>query len=356
MSENTRVNKIEPLIKPSFLKNILPISKKTESFIISTRNEIKQILEKKDDRLIVVVGPCSIHDEASALEYANRLSVINRTLKNELLIIMRTYFEKPRTCMGWKGLISDPYLNGTCDMLAGLKKSRNLLVEICENYNLPVSTEFLDPISPQYLSDLIAWGAIGARTVESQVHRQLASGLSCPIGFKNGTSGNTTVAIQACKASSQPHTFFGVTNDGEASIVHTDGNKDCHVILRGGENGPNYFKDQVNKCIDEHTIVKYPCRIMIDCSHGNSRKDHRNQHLVVNEIIKQLRESCTARRSIVGLMLESNLYPGKQTLDPEHPENLKYGVSITDACISWDETVRLLFKLSNAIKNQRKQN
>ena len=353
MSENTRINKIDALMKPSTLKNLIPITDENIGFINYTREEIHNILNKTDDRLIIIVGPCSIHDTKSALHYAKLLSELSNEVKNNLLIVMRTYFEKPRTCIGWKGLINDPNLNGSFDMTSGLKTARQLLVDICSTYSLPVSTEFLDPISPQFLSDLISWGAIGARTTESQVHRQLSSGLSCAIGFKNGTSGNVEVAIQGCKSAKYPHTFLGMTEEGLSAIIHTKGNDDCHIILRGGVTGPNYFSDQVEKCVSKHVELDMKPRIMIDCSHGNSRKDHRNQHLVVEEIIKQVKEA-KHKNDIIGLMIESNIHEGKQKLC--NPSNLQYGVSITDACINWNETKELILKLSSAVEYRRKLN
>jgi len=299
-----------------------------------------------DDRVIAVVGPCSIHDQAAALEYARRLAAEAKRLESDLMLVMRVYFEKPRTTVGWKGLINDPALDGTYRVNEGLHLARKLLIEI-NSLGLPTGQEFLDPITPQYLADLAAWGAIGARTTESQVHRELASGLSCPIGFKNGTDGNVRIAVDAIRAARHPHRFLGVTRAGRSAVVETTGNEDCHLILRGGKE-PNYDAASVTAACAELAAAGQTPQVMIDASHGNSRKQYELQVEVVTEIARQVAQ---AENRIVGAMVESNLVAGRQDLVAGKP--LEYGVSITDGCIGWEDTLRVLELLAGAVRQRR---
>jgi len=350
-SQNVRVTKLRPLIPPAILCEEIHVSDELAQRVQDSRQAISDILHGKDDRLIVVVGPCSIHDVKVALEYATELKKMQQKYEKELMIVMRVYFEKPRTTVGWKGLINDPDLNGTFNINKGLRVARQLLKDISE-MGLPVGTEFLDSISPQFTSDLISWGAIGARTTESQIHRELASGLSCPIGFKNGTGGNVQIAIDAIRSASNEHSFLGVTDQGLAAIVSTTGNDAAHVILRGGSTGPNFEKQHIDECqalLDKHQIG---AKIMVDCSHGNSNKDHKNQPKVAADIAEQVK---SGSKSIAGVMLESNINEGKQSLDvgKTDPATLKHGVSITDACIDLDNTEKVLATLAEAVKTAR---
>jgi 3-deoxy-7-phosphoheptulonate synthase len=323
---------------------MLPITERAASVVVEAREAIRNILHGHDrDRLLVIVGPCSIHDPEAAYEYADRLKPLADSLRDRLLIVMRTYFEKPRTTIGWKGLINDPHLDGTCDIATGMELARKILLNINER-GLPCGTELLDPISPQYIADLISWTAIGARTTESQTHREMASGVSMPVGFKNGTEGSLQVAVNAMTSARTPHHFLGINADGQTSIIKTMGNPDRHIVLRGGGGKTNYDEEHVAKAeaaVASEGIVR---PIMIDCSHDNSRKDYTRQALVAREVLRQFREG---RQSIMGLMLESNLNPGKQTWEQGTP--LAYGVSITDACLGWDETAELLAELAEAI-------
>lgn len=305
----------------------------------------------EDDRLVVIVGPCSVHDVQSAKEYAILLAKEFERLKDDLLIVMRVYFEKPRTTIGWKGLINDPDLNGTYNINKGLKLARQLLLEISE-LGLPIGTEFLDTISPQYTSDLVSWGAIGARTTESQVHRELSSGLSCPIGFKNGTSGDIQIAADAIESAAGQHCFLGINEWGCASIVRTTGNSACHVILRGGSDGPNYSAEHVAKACAKLEKSKLRPSLMIDCSHGNSSKQHKNQPIVAQNIAEQL---IGGSKSVFGVMIESNIIEGNQKLNPgvTDPKTLTYGQSVTDACINWESTVQVLDTLANSVRARR---
>jgi 3-deoxy-7-phosphoheptulonate synthase len=297
--------------------------------------------------LVVVVGPCSVHDCAAALDYAHRLAALARTLHRDLRIVMRVYFEKPRTTVGWKGLINDPHLDGTFAVNQGLRLARQLLLDIvC--MGLPAGCEFLDPITPQFFADAVTWAAIGARTTESQVHRQLASGLSMPVGFKNGTNGDVQIAIDAIRAGAHPHSFFGVTEQGLAGIVATSGNDDCHVILRGGHDAPNYDADHVQQVLQRLRDSGLPPRLVIDASHGNSSRDFRRQPVVVADVARQIAEG---ERGIVGLMLESFLVEGRQDL--ADPSSLTYGQSVTDACINWDTTEAVLQQLASAVRARR---
>lgn len=311
-------------------------SKEVEQFVVETRASINKILFGDDPRLLVVVGPCSIHDLEAGKEYAKRLSKLANELSDRLLIVMRVYFEKPRTTVGWKGLIMDPKLDGTSDIPQGLEIARRFLTEVLE-LGLPTATELLDPITPQYIADLICWSAVGARTTESQTHRQMASGLSMPLGFKNGTDGNLTVAINAIQAASQPQTFLGIDNEGRANALTTNGNPNCHIVLRGGSSGPNYSASHVKDAREQLIKSEVTPAIMIDCSHANSHKNPDLQPEVFKDLINQSIDD----KSIIGAMLESNLNAGNQKF-PQPKEALKYGVSITDGCINWEDTEELL--------------
>ena len=337
-TDDLRVKHIDELLPPIAHLYELPISEQASELVAQTRQQIANILHGKDNRLLVIIGPCSIHDPKAALEYAQRLLPLRQKYAKELLIVMRAYFEKPRTTVGWKGLINDPHLNGTHDINFGLRQARKLLLEL-NNLGMPASTEFLDMITPQYYADLIAWGAIGARTTESQIHRELASGLSCPVGFKNGTDGNLKIAIDALGAASHPHHFLSVTKAGHSAIVHTAGNRDCHVILRGGNGAPNYSSEHVKAAAEQLTQAGLPAKLMVDCSHANSRKDFKRQMEVAQDIATQIQNG---EQNIMGVMVESHLVEGRQN-DP-----VVYGQSITDACIGWDDTEQLLALLAEA--------
>jgi 3-deoxy-7-phosphoheptulonate synthase len=347
-TDDVRIKAIHEVSPPMHIMREFPISEVASETVFNSRQASHRILHGMDDRLLVVVGPCSIHDPKAALEYAAKLLVVKQSLKSDLEIVMRVYFEKPRTTVGWKGLINDPKLDGSFEINSGLRVARELLLEINE-MGVPAATEYLDTISPQYIADLIAWGAIGARTTESQIHRELASGLSCPVGFKNGTDGNIKIAIDAIKSASQPHNFLSVTKAGHSAIVSTGGNEDCHVILRGGKS-PNYDADNVQAACAEISKAGLAAKLMIDCSHGNSSKKHENQIPVAANIGGQVADGDTR---IVGLMLESNLRAGRQDLMPN--QVLEYGVSITDACIAWEDTVLVLENLASAVRMRRVQ-
>ena len=340
-TDDLRVKHIDELLPPIAHLYELPISEQASELVAQTRQQIADILHGKDNRLLVIIGPCSIHDPKAALEYAQRLLPLRQKYEKELLIVMRAYFEKPRTTVGWKGLINDPHLNGTHDINFGLRQARKLLLEL-NNLGMPASTEFLDMITPQYYADLIAWGAIGARTTESQIHRELASGLSCPVGFKNGTDGNLKIAIDAIGAASHPHHFLSVTKTGHSAIVHTNGNPDCHVILRGGKE-PNYSSSHVQAAREQLAKAGLDAKLMIDCSHANSNKDYTRQMIVAQDIADQLKNGEDA---IMGVMVESHLVEGRQ----DKPET--YGQSITDACIGWDTTEALLALLADAQRSR----
>ena len=337
-TDDLRVKLIDELLPPIAHLYELPISEQASELVAQTRQQIADILHGKDNRLLVIIGPCSIHDPKAALEYAQRLLPLRQKYAKELLIVMRAYFEKPRTTVGWKGLINDPHLNGTHDINFGLRQARKLLLEL-NNLGMPASTEFLDMITPQYYADLIAWGAIGARTTESQIHRELASGLFCPVGFKNGTDGNLKIAIDALGAASHPHHFLSVTKAGHSAIVHTAGNPDCHVILRGGNGAPNYSSEHVKSAAEQLTQAGLTPKLMVDCSHANSRKDFKRQMEVAQDIATQIQNG---EQNIMGVMVESHLVEGRQN-DP-----IVYGQSITDACIGWDDTEKLLALLAEA--------
>ena len=329
---------------PVELCNKIQRSSNVEQFVVETRNAINKIIFGDDPRLLVVVGPCSIHDLESGREYAERLAKLSQELSDRLLIVMRVYFEKPRTTVGWKGLIMDPKLDGTSDIPLGLEIARSFLTEVLE-LGLPTATELLDPITPQYIADLICWSAVGARTTESQTHRQMASGLSMPLGFKNATNGDLKVAINAIQAASQPQTFLGIDNAGQANAITTKGNPNCHIVLRGGSNGPNYSAADVADAQEKIAKDNLEPAIMIDCSHANSNKDHELQASVFHDVVDQ----SITNKKIIGTMLESNINSGKQAF-PQEKENLQYGVSITDACIDWETTEQLLRDAYNKLE------
>ncbi|PMS14625.1 3-deoxy-7-phosphoheptulonate synthase [Trinickia dabaoshanensis] len=345
--DDVRIGAVRPLISPALLQDELPVEPAVQSLVERTRVEIGNILHGRDDRLVVVVGPCSIHDHDQALEYAHRLKAVADELREDLLIVMRVYFEKPRTTVGWKGYINDPRLDGSFRINEGLRAARRLLLDV-NGLGLPAATEFLDLLSPQYIADLIAWGAIGARTTESQSHRQLASGLSCPVGFKNGTDGRVQIAADAIVAARANHAFMGMTKMGMAAIFETRGNQDAHVILRGGKNGPNYDAQSVEQCCAVLETAGLREQVMIDCSHANSGKSHERQIDVANDIAEQL---AGGERRIVGVMVESHLEAGRQDMKPGVP--LRYGVSITDACLSWAQTEPVLEVLAQAVRRRR---
>ena len=338
MKKITDINIISKtqLPTPVELCNKIKRSSDVEKFVVETRNAINKIIFGDDPRLLVVVGPCSIHDLESGREYAKKLAKLSEKLSDRLLVVMRVYFEKPRTTVGWKGLIMDPKLDGTSDIPLGLEIARSFLTEVLE-LGLPTATELLDPITPQYIADLICWSAIGARTTESQTHRQMASGLSMPLGFKNATNGDLKVAINAIQAASQPQTFLGIDNAGQANAITTKGNPNCHIVLRGGSDGPNYSASDVADAQEKITKEHLKPAIMIDCSHANSNKNHELQSSVFHDVVDQ----CITNKHIIGTMLESNIKSGKQTF-PQSSENLQYGVSITDACIDWETTQKIL--------------
>ncbi|TBW54761.1 3-deoxy-7-phosphoheptulonate synthase [Marinobacter halodurans] len=344
--ENTNVAAQEPLITPDALKQEIPLSETAAETVATGRETINNILDGKDHRLFVVVGPCSIHDVKAAREYAEKLKVLADEVSDTIYVVMRVYFEKPRTTIGWKGLINDPHLNDSFDIEQGLHIGRRLLLDIAE-LGLPAATEALDPISPQYLQDTISWSAIGARTTESQTHREMSSGLSMPIGFKNGTDGSLDVAINAMKSVSHPHSFLGIDQKGQVSIIRTKGNRYGHVVLRGGGGKPNY--DSVNVALCEKELEKSGLRqaLMVDCSHANSSKDPAIQPLVMQDVAHQILEG---NRSIMGLMVESHLNWGNQSI-PENLDDLKYGVSITDACIDWETTEKALRDMHEKLKD-----
>ena len=324
-----------------------PITEQASETVAKARQSIARCMRGSNDRLVVVVGPCSIHDEAAAMEYGRRLQAQAQRLADDLLIVMRVYFEKPRTNIGWKGLINDPDMDDSFHINQGLKIARRLLLNLSE-LGLPAGCEFLDTIMPQFFADLVSWGAIGARTTESQVHRELASGLSCPMGFKNGTDGNLQVAVDAIKAAAHPHRFLSVTKQSVAAIVATRGNEDCHVILRGGHNSANYDVDSVNAATTLLESKGMHARVMIDCSHGNSGKDPTHQPMVAQNVAQQLAHGSSA---IFGVMLESHLVGGRQEIAA--PETMTYGQSVTDACLNWDETVPVLESLAEAVRQRR---
>ena len=332
-TDNLKIKSITPIIAPIDLRQVFPMSEQSGACVSSSRAAIHKILKGEDRRLMVVVGPCSIHDPKGALEYAEKLAALSKEVSEELLLIMRVYFEKPRTTIGWKGLINDPGMDGTHLISKGLGIARGLLCKVTE-MGLPVATEMLDPITPEYLADLLSWGAIGARTTESQTHREMASGLSFPIGFKNGTDGNLQIAIDAMKSALHPHSFLGINRDGLSSIIQTTGNPDVHMVLRGGNNKPNYSPEDIAKAEAMLDKAGLTPTVMVDCSHGNSEKKYEKQPDVMKSVIDQIE---AGNRSISGVMIESYLKQGNQPM-PKDLSSLTYGVSITDSCISWETT------------------
>ena len=343
--ENVNVSDQELLLTPAQLKQELPVTPAAAASVAAGRRAVARILRREDPRLMVVVGPCSIHDTRAAIEYAERLAGLTEVVGEQLQIVMRAYFEKPRTTVGWKGLINDPYLNDTFAISDGLRLARKLLLELAE-LGLPLSTEALDPITPQYLQDLIAWSAIGARTAESQTHREMASGLSSAVGFKNGTDGSLDVAINALQSVACPHRFLGIDQNGQVAVLTTRGNPLGHVVLRGGAQGPNFDAEAVSACEQALARLDGPANIMIDCSHANSQKQHERQLLVAEDVVRQID---AGNQSIIGIMLESNLEAGNQPLSTE---TLRYGVSITDACIDWKSTEALLKDMAEKLASK----
>jgi 3-deoxy-7-phosphoheptulonate synthase len=336
-TSNLRIRSLTPIIAPADLKQVFPLSDKAAESVTNNRQQVVDILNQKDPRLMVVVGPCSIHDPRAALDYASRLANLSRELEDQLLLVMRVSFEKPRTTIGWKGLINDPDLNGTHQISKGLGVARGLLCSI-NDLGLPLAGEMLDPITPHYLADLISWGAIGARTTESQTHREMASGLSFPVGFKNGTDGNLQIAIDAMGAARHPHSFLGINNEGLNAIVQTTGNTDVHIVLRGGNNKPNYHAADIRKTEEMLSKAGLNISIMVDCSHANSFKNHERQEEVLVDVVEQI---AGGNRSICALMVESNLEAGNQPIS-SNLSDLKYGVSVTDKCVDWATTERML--------------
>jgi 3-deoxy-7-phosphoheptulonate synthase len=343
-----RIEQIDPLARPTALLEEIPLPQAEAELVIRSRNEVAAILDGADDRLLVIVGPCSVHDTKAALDYAGRLAASAAELGEDLLVAMRVYFEKPRTTTGWKGMINDPHLDDSGDVNTGLRRARGLLVSVL-GLGLPVGCEFLDPIIPQYISDAVSWGAIGARTTESQIHRQLGSGLSMPVGFKNGTDGNVQIAVDAVRAAAAPHAFTGVDATGAAAIVRTTGNPDCHVILRGGRDAPNYGAAAVADALEKLRAAGLSARLVIDASHDNSGKDHERQALVAREIAAQV---TAGNAAIAGVMLESFLVAGRQDLGSGE---LTYGQSITDACMDFETTAEVLDELAAGVRARRER-
>ncbi|MBO1271872.1 MULTISPECIES: 3-deoxy-7-phosphoheptulonate synthase AroG [Shewanella] len=346
-NDDVRIKEVKQLLPPIAILERFPVTDNASATVFNARHCIHQMLRAEDDRLLVIIGPCSIHDPEAAIDYGQRLLALRARYKDQLEVVMRVYFEKPRTTVGWKGLINDPYMDKSFQLNDGLRKARKLLLDLNDS-GMPTAGEFLDMITPQYVADLMCWGAIGARTTESQVHRELASGLSCPVGFKNGTDGNIKIAIDAIGAASASHYFLSVTKFGHSAIVSTKGNEDCHIILRGGKE-PNYDAASVAATKEQLQKAGLPCNIMIDISHANSRKDFKRQMIVAEEVCQQLRQG---ERSIFGLMVESNLVEGNQALKIGQP--LRYGQSITDACIGWDDTEQLLAMLNDSVLQRRR--
>ena len=344
--DDVRIRDVRPLISPALLQYELPADDAVQAFVERSREQVAAVVHGSDPRLLVVVGPCSIHDHGQALEYAHRLRALAGELREDLLVVMRVYFEKPRTTVGWKGWINDPRLDGSFRINEGLRLARRLLLEIAQ-LGLPAGTEFLDLLSPQYISDLISWGAIGARTTESPSHRQLASGLSCAIGFKNGTDGSVQMAADALVACRSPHAFMGMTKMGVAAVFETEGNGDCHIILRGGSRGPNYGQADIEAACALLRKAGVTERVMVDCSHANSAKDWRRQAAVAQDLAGQL---AGGERRILGVMIESHLHEGRQDLVPGQP--LRPGVSITDGCIGWEQTEAVLRELAAAVRGR----
>jgi 3-deoxy-7-phosphoheptulonate synthase len=345
-TQNLHVKETVRLLTPRALKAELPMSESSNRTVVESRQRVTRILRQEDRRLLVVVGPCSIHDVSGALEYATRLNRVRQEVAEEMEIVMRVYFEKPRTTIGWKGLINDPHLNGTYDIESGIKKARHLLLQITE-MGLPAATEFLDPIIPQYTADLITWAAVGARTTESQTHREMASGLSMPVGFKNGTDGGMQIALDAMHSARAPHNFLGIDQDGITSIIRTTGNSVGHVVLRGGRLRPNYDAASIAEAEGKLLAASLPAVLMVDCSHANSGKQHARQEEVWRSVIEQ---RASGKRSLIGVMIESYLEEGNQPI-PDNPLELRYGVSVTDACIGWATTERILLGGRETLKS-----
>jgi len=346
--ENLNIVSCKRLITPEEFKRLLPVSETAAAAVISGRETVKNILERKDKRLFVVLGPCSIHDPVAAMDYGRRLKALAEQVDETLYLVMRVYFEKPRSTVGWKGLINDPHMNGSFQIEEGLHIARRLLIDLAE-LGLPLATEALDPISPQYIQDLISWSAIGARTTESQTHREMSSGLSCTVGFKNGTDGGLAVAVNALKSVSHAHNFLGIDTQGRVSIVTTAGNRYGHIVLRGGNSKPNYDSVNIAKCgqaLREAGVCPY---IMVDCSHENSQKDPALQPLVAENVTNQILEG---NKSIIGVMIESNINFGNQPI-PENPDELQYGVSVTDGCIDWETSERCILDMHEKLMTQR---
>lgn len=338
LTDNVNIRDLQPLPSPEAMKAVCPLPEElAEQVVLQGRHSIQRILSRQDERPLIIVGPCSIHDQEGTLEYAHRLKALQEELGDQVFLVMRTYFEKPRTTIGWKGLLYDPFLDESDNISEGFRLARNILLEITR-IGLPTATEFLDPIVPQYLADLVAWASIGARTAASQIHRQMASGLSMPIGFKHSTDGNMTTALEAIRAASNPHAFLGITGEGQVAIANTKGNRYGHLVLRGGSNGPNYHSEYVAYAAELLRKNQVINGLVIDCSHANSGKDHRKQRVAFLDTLRQKREGTAVIR---GLMLESYLEPGKQKIQLP-PATLEYGISITDGCIGWDETEALI--------------
>ncbi len=338
------------LMSPNDLKKELPMSETANSVVVASRRAVQQILRKEDPRMLVVTGPCSIHDTAAALEYAQRLHALAQEIGDQFFVVMRVYFEKPRTTIGWKGLINDPHLDGTYDVETGLRRARKLLLDVTE-IGLASATEFLDPVVPQYLADLVSWAAIGARTTESQTHREMASGLSMPVGFKNGTDGSLQIALDAMTSARHPHHFLGIDQDGYTSVVQTIGNLDAHVVLRGGHTRPNFDAESIASAAAQLRAAKLPDALMVDCSHANSGKVHAKQEAVWDNLVAQ---RANGSEAMIGAMLESHLFEGNQPL--KDLAQLRYGVSITDACLGWDVTAKMLRNGAETLRRLRKRN
>ncbi|MEE1749943.1 3-deoxy-7-phosphoheptulonate synthase [Streptomyces sp. JV184] len=346
-TNDLRVTGFQPLIAPATLRAELPLTPSHAALVERSRDAANRVLTGEDDRLLLIVGPCSIHDPRAAQEYAERLAAAAAPFRDELCVVMRAYFEKPRTTVGWKGLVNDPHMDGSHDVQYGLRIARQTLLGVLDT-GLPVGCEFLEPTSPQYISDAVTWGAIGARTPESQVHRQLASGLSMPVGFKNATDGDVQAAVDGCRAAAGSHVFFGIDGQGQGSVVSTKGNPDCHIILRGGRGGPNYGPEDMRDALALLAKAGMPERLVIDASHANSGKDHTRQSGVVREVAERIAEGETG---IAGLMVESFLHEGRQ--EPGPLSTLTYGKSVTDACIGWEQTETLIGELAHAVRRRR---
>lgn len=346
---NLHIRKVEEVPTPVELKAELPLTEEACEVVVKSRKEIRNIIHGKDKRLLAIVGPCSIHNTEAAMDYAKKLQGLRKEVEDEIAIVMRVYFEKPRTTVGWQGLINDPHINGTYDVVTGLKRARKLLLDIT-GLGLACTTEMLEPVIPQYTSDLISWAAIGARTTESQTHRNMSSGLSMPVGFKNGTNGDFQIAVNAIKSCAHPQSFLGINQEeGRVSVFHTGGNPDGHIVLRGGSNGPNYGAAHIKLAEKQLERANVGAGIIIDCSHANSSKDHDNQPLVLANIVDQ---KLAGNKSIVGFMLESNINAGNQPI-PENLEDLKYGVSITDACVDWETTETIIKDAAKALRGAK---